>query len=158
MPCGGCVGGNVGERICEQDALSTEGGVAVGANAAPAAAGRKYETVLADQDRSVIALVRGLAGVRDEFGTVGAAELEARRVGRGDKCRELTGQGVDRAERVADRGVVVIAVEAGGVDREHAVVSRVRQIECPRAGIDLDDIVEAGAGRPALYLRARNRL
>jgi hypothetical protein len=24
---------------------------------------------------------------------VGAAELEARRVGRGDKCRELTGQG-----------------------------------------------------------------
>jgi hypothetical protein len=155
MPCGGRVGGEVGERICKWSASPTDGQVVVGASAAAVAARCKYETILADLDRSVIALVRGLAGVGDELGTVCAAELEARRVGGGDKCRELTGQGVDHAERVADRGVVVIAVETGGVDREHAVVGRIRQIECPRAGIDLDDIVEAGAGRtPCICVNA----
>ena len=90
----------MGERICKWSALPTDGQVVVGASAAPVAAHCKYEAILADLDRSVIALVRGLAGVSDELGTVCAAELEAWRIGRGDKRCELTGQGVDNAERV----------------------------------------------------------
>jgi len=45
------------------------------------------------------------------------------------------------------------------VDRKQRDCPAVSEkIECPRAGIDLDDIVEPGAGWHTLYLRERDRL